>query len=235
MKGTPNNAVACVRCTKVRAARPGELCQICKMGDARAQFKWAPAHDRKVVDLYQEARTLRALSTGTTRLARELNVSRRAVGCRAQMLGLARQAGRPWTAAEIRYVEESAGSMRPARIAQALGRSYPSVVHRIQRLGRAGRLTKGYTREDLAACLGVCFRTVENWITRGWLRLNPDDRISDVIVERFLAQHPEAYDLRRVDQFWFKSAMFPQAPCYRASVALEEVGRGREEREERSA
>jgi hypothetical protein len=65
----------------------------------------------------------------------------------------------------------------------------------------------GYSREELKLCLGVSSTRFERWERTGVLT-RWGDRYSEADVRAFLHKHFAEYDLRRVDQTWFKGMVF---------------------------
>jgi hypothetical protein len=104
-----------------------------------------------------------------------------------------------------------AGTLTAGAIARRLGRTRWSVQLRAARLELSLRVRTGYNVTDLAAVFGVHRTRARGWVTRGLL--GPPEawqglRVSDVAVARFIRRHPHEYDLRRVDELWFKSMVF---------------------------
>jgi hypothetical protein len=89
-----------------------------------------------------------------------------------------------------------------------LNRTYGSVKAKMKQLGLRARSSEGYTQDDLRQLLGVSIRTIEKWLSLGWLRM-AQERIPEASVIRFLRLHSEEYHLGRVDQAWFKGLLFP--------------------------
>lgn len=70
--------------------------------------------------------------------------------------------------------------------------------------------TLGYTPTGLSRELGVHHTTVQKYVRTGLLKAKPQDpdgikpilRITRKEVRRFLIQHPEHWDHKRVDRYW---------------------------------
>ena len=127
---------------------------------------------------------------------------------RAVDLGLAYCQRRPWTADEIDTLREHAGRVTPGAIAHKLNRTHASVRSKLKQLKISARISEGYTQVDLCCLLGVSPKSIRNWIAWGWLR-GVAGRIPETSVVRFLRQHPDQYQLSRVDEAWFKGLIFP--------------------------
>jgi hypothetical protein len=118
---------------------------------------------------------------------------------------------REWTPREDEFLADRMGVWTVRAIAQALVRSMGSVRSRAAHLALSGRVKEGYNISDLVAVLGASDGTVRGWMRRGLLGAVQDRaglRATEDAVVRFLRRHPGEYDLRRVDQTWFKSMIF---------------------------
>ena len=115
---------------------------------------------------------------------------------------------RPWTVEEIDRVRELLGTMSVKRIAVRLGRTHEAVQALAERLKLSRRVRDGYTGADLVQVLGEHHSKVQRWLGRGLFGRRRDGRVGDREVYLFLRRHTSEYDLRRVDQEWFKSMMF---------------------------
>jgi hypothetical protein len=121
---------------------------------------------------------------------------------------------REWTAEDDAYLQERIGVMAVRAISRALKRSMGSVRARAARLELSERVKEGYNISDLVAVLGVSPGTVGGWMRRGLLGAVQERaglRTSEDAVVQFLRRYPGEYDLRRVDQVWFKSMIFSAA------------------------
>ncbi len=152
------------------------------------------------------------LTEGLDRLERKTGWPRHAFKYEAIRLGIVTaDHRRAWTEQELAYVEERAGTESARQIARALGRSVSSVQSRMEKAGISYRVREGYTMADLAQVMGESYHKVRRWIERGLLgpsRVLNGHRVSDRSVVTFLRRHHAEYDLRRVDQEWFKAMLF---------------------------
>ena len=64
-----------------------------------------------------------------------------------------------------------------------------------------------YAVVDLAVVFGEHRSRIEGWVRRGLLGL-PKERVNGRDVHLFLRKHAREYDLRRVDQVWYKAMLF---------------------------
>lgn len=115
-----------------------------------------------------------------------------------------------------------AGARPIGWIARKLKRSCASVSNKIKSLHISiARERDGYTLRELTLCFGVDHNAIRRWIRRGWLcgrrrnglhapAFDLDPWVfTDADVAAFLAAHPTAYELRRVDQAWFLGFIAP--------------------------
>ena len=160
----------------------------------------------------------KGLSRAITDLVRRIGYPRYILRQRAQRLCLTNHVMHRWTEEERDYLREHAGEMSVRALAKHLGHSPTKVREVMARMKLSRRITAGYSGRELVELLGVCHRTVADWEYRGLLKRRLD-RFSDVEVLRFLRCHPEEYDLRKVEQSWFKATVFPTAPCFMAGHA----------------
>lgn len=163
----------------------------------------------------------------------------------AARLGLTmRMDRRPWTAAEMRLLENMVGRVSTATIAKRLHRPESSVVNKLKRIGTSRRVRDGYTMRDLEMCLGEDHRKIATWIANGWLqdRLqgtgrhdgngNDIHRIREQDILNFIKRHPEEINLGKVDQTWFLALVLLKG---REVPAAKSTGRGEVEEEDAAA
>jgi hypothetical protein len=68
---------------------------------------------------------------------------------------------------------------------------------------------EGYDVGDLQRVFGESEGKIRGWLRRGLLVIvRGSELVSGQAVARFASRHLHEYDLRRVDQFWFKSMLF---------------------------
>lgn len=130
-------------------------------------------------------------------------------------LGVARTKEKPWSREDLFYLEENIYRKSWKALARQLGRTPTAVKLKAKRLG-LGKLTyrAGLTQRQLARVLGVDDHCVSRWVALGWLerqRRGTDRKssqggdsclYSDEAVIRFVVDHFELVDLRRVDRDW---------------------------------
>ena len=136
----------------------------------------------------------------------------------ATELGVARTKEPRWTQHELYYLEENIHKKSWAAIARYLDRTPTAVKLKAKRLG-LGKLglhdADGLTQRRLALLLGVDDHRVADWAKAGWIkrqRRGTDRRTqqggdawlyTNEAVLRFIVEHPEEVNLRRVDRDWF--------------------------------
>ena len=211
MRGIPNKPVRCLRCGRMKACARDQLCHSCRMRgrpNPRKRFIWTSEYDALLVSAYRRARNREELSRSLTTLQLRTGFTRVAVLARAVELGLSFSRRRLWTSEEAALLESYAGRYSPASIARKLRRTFPSVKAKTKQLELSVRVTEGYSQADLAELLGASPTSIRRWCRIGWLSL-VHGRIPEAAVARFLKVHPHEYQLRRVDEAWFKGLLFP--------------------------
>lgn len=185
-------------------------------------YRFSPELTELLRDAYR-APNKRALSERLNVLMRLRPWPRQVWTAQAQRLGLSREArGRLWTAAEDRELLLGLGTLTVAALSRRLGRTRRAVEMRARKLEMSWRVRDGFDQRGLAMCFGVMPAKVAQWLEDGLLKRR-EGRISEVAVARFIRAHPDAYDLRRVDQVWFKSLLTVKANTGGMSV---ETGEG---------
>lgn len=194
---------------------PGR-CKICRLrafGQARRRYFWTPELREDLREAYR-GRTKRELSQRLSKIAARMGWPKWACKSEAVRLGITSMYGRQrrgWTAAEVEMLEVKVGVVSVARIARLLGRSCGSVMAKAEKIGLSRRLQDGYTIEDLSRVFGVHHRIAKSWHERGLLghvHRAQGLRVTTDNVLRFVRRHAREYDLRRVDQDWFKAVLF---------------------------
>ncbi|GEM_PF-1618745 len=190
------------------AQRDG-MCRRCRLhhGLCRRKYFWTEEQIAKLRWAY-EAKGVKELKQRIDRVVAITGFPRTIVCREAQRQGLA-SVHRPWTEIEKQYVRDHVGEMTACQIARVLHRGVGVTYNLIHKLGFSARVREGYTLKDLCQAFGVSEKTVNYWLNRGWMRLNPNDRVSEPAVLAFIRKHPDEYSLRRVDEYWFKSLVFP--------------------------
>lgn len=210
MRGIPSNPVTCLKCGTKKGAPKDQLCHACRMTgrpNPNKKFFWNSEWDARLRSAYTNSRNRKELSLNLDYLQKLSGFTRVAILARAAESGFSAHKRR-WTAEDLDLLREQLGKQSKSAIARKLRRSYWSVKAQVSKLGLSARLTEGYSERDLIEVLGVGSRTIQQWIARGWL-VPRNGRVSEQAVARFLRAHPEQYNLRRVDEAWFKGLLFP--------------------------
>lgn len=186
-------------------------CRLRAFGLGRRRYVWTAARHEALRAAYAlESRAGRAAAVA--RLAAAYEWPEYAVRYEAQRLGIAPASGRrPWTVAEEKYLQEKLGNVSVRRIAQVLRRGVAAVESHAERMRLSRRAADGYTVADLSRVFGVHEQSVRRWYERGLfgrVRQWQGRRVSSESVVEFLRRCPHEYDLRRVDQSWFKAMVF---------------------------
>ncbi len=179
-------------------------------GQSRRIYRWTPELHEILRAAYRGRK--KDLAAALDRLQHMTGWPRSALKSEARSLGLRPTfQHHPWTPEQIEYLNERLGSDTADEIARQLGRSCESVESMAAKLSLSCRVREGYTESDLIDVLGETSRKVRRWMDRGLLgpveRIN-GHRVSDRCVAIFLRRHHSEYDLRRVDQDWYKAMLF---------------------------
>jgi hypothetical protein len=118
---------------------------------------------------------------------------------------------RGWTGAEEEYLAEHIGRASIKWIAAKLRRTFESVRAKGEHLRLSRRAQEGYNIADLQQAFGESAATIRRWMERGLFgKVHRWDghRVKELNVQIFIRDHTAEYDLRRVDQAWFKGLAF---------------------------
>lgn len=139
---------------------------------------------------------------------------------RGAELGLARTKEPNWSPSELAILEETAHlgieAVRKKRAKRGFTRSRTGILLKRKRLKLTAHLD-GYSGNGLAELFGVDNHRIYRWITDGMLAAGrrETDRshkqggdtywIRRQDVHAFVMNHPDEYDLRKVEKWWFLS------------------------------
>lgn len=210
MRGDPNKPVRCLPCSRITACARDQLCNSCRMTgrpNPRNRSVWTTEFDALLVSAYRRARNREELSRSLTALQLRTEFTRVVILTRVIHLGLSFSRHRPRTPEETALLEACAGRYSPVSIGRKLRRTFASVKAEVKELAVSVRVTDGYSQADLAELLGASPASIRRWSRIGWLPL-VNVRIPETAVVRFLTCHPREYQLRRVDEAWFKGLLF---------------------------
>jgi hypothetical protein len=208
----------CAQCGRGKAQRDGRCapCRLRALAQAQVRYRWTE-------ELREELRAAyrlrwRARAAAVRLLMRKTGWPRHTLQAEAIRLGISvYQRHRAWTAREDELLGEWLGTRPVHAIARNLGRSKMSVESRGEKLRISRDTRDGYSAAELGQVFGVTYRRARAWMRRGLLgrveRTNNGERVAATRVLRFIKVHASEYDLRRVDQDWFKAVLF----AYRAS------------------
>ena len=133
------------------------------------------------------------LSQVVASIAIQYGRSREMVYKHCERLGIPRQRRQPirrWDAADVQYLMDHVNHQATHKIAEALGRSYSSVVRKIQQFGLSTAVAK-YSLRDLRRDIHVHHSTILQWIAEGKLNVALKKRN----VKRGRQQHIQEQDL----------------------------------------
>jgi len=181
-------------------------CRLAGFAAGRRKYEWTAALLMKLREVYSSD------GMSLKRLEAETGIPRRELAQRARREGFTHVKAPRWTAEEDEYLRESIGRISVRQAAKRLGRTPMAVEHRAYRLEMSIRIDKeGYNVQDLRTVFGVGHDRVARWMERGLLgpvHRNGSCRVAERNVMKFLRQHTHEYDLRRVDQVWYKAMVF---------------------------
>jgi len=203
-----------------RHAQPPQLAKYClkcraeRRRRAKTKYVWRPEYDEHLRAHYYGGlnRRFRVLN----RMIRLTGLPRWYIKRRAARLGLTMHIDRKaWTGAEVDLLERLVGNVSTASIAKRLARPENSVVTKLKRMSTSRRVRSGYTMRELEMCLGEDHHKIARWIAAGWLRDNLQGtrrhdgngkdihRIREEDILTFVRNHPQEFNLGKVDQMWF--------------------------------
>src|SRR5215472_14637445 len=152
MRGIPGNPVTCTGCNRPRACPSDRLCHCCRVRrrpPPNKRFAWTPDLDDRLRRAYKNANSRLELSRNLDTIQRISGFTRVVILNRAAEMNLSFGYRRSWNEEEIRLLREYAGNMSPKAIALRLKRTHASVKAKLKVLEISGRITDGYSQEDL--------------------------------------------------------------------------------------
>lgn len=215
-------------------ARRCPVCRYSGRAKAHPKYAWTPERDALLRAQYDSTVRGRAQA-----IADQFGWPGWVVKKRAQQMGLSRPwpaDRREWTDQEVAFLSQWTGRRDSHWIARRLKRSLTSTVLKQKRLHLARRVRDGYTLGDLCACFGVDHHTIRPWVDRGWLPVQrratarTDAQgdpwsVQEADIVAFIKTHPEAVDLRKVDQAWFFDVVVQASPLRAVTAEAATVGR----------
>lgn len=227
MNGVPTNPVPCEVCGAPGYPKNGR----CRAHQAHGtKYPFDEAKDAIVRSSYIGAKNAKKLTLAINDAVRRIGYPRYMILTRAKQLGLTFNTRHPWTAQELKYLEENAGVVPVKAMTRRLPHSWASIQRKCEQLRLQTAVREGMSANDLRIAFGVHPETIAKWEARGLLK-RWNGRFTDVSVRAFVERHPELYDLRRVDQDWFKALLFPSAPCFLPQISVRSTADDYRERE----
>lgn len=193
----------------MRARRDG-VCMSCR-GRARRKYVFTEEISEELRGVYA-GKKKQQITTGLDLLQRKTGWPRQAFTREAIRRGLVTRHWRPWEEWEVELVEGALGELNNIVVFKRLRRSPESVFSKASELKISRRRTRGYNLAELGTVFGVGYYRVSRWVARGLMgkahHRYREVWVTDANVVAFLKNYPAEYDLRRVDQIWFKSVIF---------------------------
>lgn len=218
MRGFPRNPVPCTVC-----GAPGypknQRCLKHWPPTARLKYPFDAAKDAILRAAWRNAGDKYKLTAAISDATRRIGYPRYILLLRAQRMGLTFDTRHKWEKWEEEYLLQNAGVLSIKSMQRKLGHGWSAIASKIDSMGLRYGIKEGMSAADLATGFGVAHQTVKKWedigiIKRGGKGHPNPDRFSDATVRAFAAKYPDMYDLRRVDQEWYKALLFPQASCF---------------------
>ena len=211
MSWYPKSERPCTDCGKpFIGGPPAKYCPGCRWkhrGRRPKKYVWTPELDAWLRANYDGRVRRRADELGRQRGWPGWVIKRR-----AQTLGLSYAINRKdWTPEEELFLWDHAGSRLMHWIAKKLRRSETSVVMKLKHMQISRRFKEGYTMRELELCFGTDHHVIERWAPEGKLQIQkrgtdrPRDAwmVTDEQILAFVRDHPMAFRLDKVDQYWF--------------------------------
>ena len=158
-------------------------------GQQYQRFAWSEELDQRLLEASKNATLPQVVAS----IAAEHSRSREIVYKHCERLGIPRQPRTPvrrWDEADLQYLMDHVNHQATPKIAEALGRSYSSVMRKIQQFGLSTAVSK-YSLRDLRRDLHVHHSTIVRWIAEGKLKVALKKRK----VKRGHQQHIQEEDL----------------------------------------
>ncbi len=213
MRGVANLGLRCGDCGSEHACRDGVCgaCRLRRLGPGKRKYVFGTELLEELRQVYCGSRT--EIGQGLDRLVRKTAWPRHMFKIEASRRGWTHKANRkPWTREEVELLEEKLGRVPVKTIARELRRSWESVAAKAGKLHLSRKRREGYNLSELQVVFGAPYSRVWRWVHRGLLgQVHGDGKetwVKEENVVRFLRRHAHEYDLRRVDQAWFKSMLF---------------------------
>jgi hypothetical protein len=187
------------------------VCRVAAFGRASRKYHFTDELREELRAAYRLKKHPRARAI--ERLMKRTGWPKHAFGREALQMGLPTHHRHPaWKPEEDTYLQEKAGRLSVRRIALRMGRSMRAVETRIYVLSISRKERReGYCIKDLREVFGVTAERVKGWMDRGLLGKVQELgglRVTEAMVRRFVRTYPHEYDLRRLDQIWFKAVVF---------------------------
>jgi hypothetical protein len=209
---TEREAILCVS-RQHKELRLGAIQQRMRMLQRRftsAQQYQRFAWSEKINEQLLEASKNNNLAQVVACIATEYGRSREIVYKHCERLGIPRQPRKPvrqWSEADLQYLMDHVNHQATPKIAEALGRSYSSVVRKMQQFGLSTAVSK-YSLRDLRRDLHVHHSTIVRWIGEGKLKValkkrkvkrGHQQRIEEEDLLDFLGKYHQELNLAKIE------------------------------------
>lgn len=181
-------------------------CRSCT-ADAFRKYHFTDATDEAIRVAYSDAESRQDFSARVKVICETHGWPRHVIYYRAQSLGLTNGFRNPWSAKDVAYLRLHAGTKSLDKIAQELGRSYESTKAQASALQLKTKVWAGYSLRDVCSLLSIHRRKLWEWAELGWLKVDAEGRYTHAALQRFLRDHMDVLDLRRIEPSWLKETL----------------------------
>lgn len=171
---------------------------------------------------------------GPLGLSQKMGLDPWIVKAKARRMGIHYGKQRAWKPGEIEFLRNNYSKMSATAISKIIGKTTFQIRHKLRNLAIQSSAENGsLNAEKIADVFGVSRLKVAAWIENGWIdATNLDKRgvygyyeIDPWSVRWFIREHPEEFDLARVNQLAFLSiAMGGLEGEYARSKLLDQMG-----------
>ncbi len=193
-------------CGSDRAYPNTKKCRACT-ADSFRKYHFTDATDEEIRVAYSDAESRQDFSLRIKAICEAHGWPRHAIYYRAHTLGLTNGFRNPWSAKDIGYLKLHAGTKSLDKIAQELGRSYESTKAQAMILHLKTKVWTGYSLRDVCNVFSIHRRKLWEWAQLGWLTVDAEGRYTHAALQRFLRDHMDVLDLRRIEPTWLKETL----------------------------
>ena len=209
-----SETMTCSECLQQAPKQKGGRCKrcVCRALTPEPKYHWTDELLAGLRRAYKAARKAEC-TRQIDQLVKRTGWPRYVFNNKAHLLGLRVSRSRGWTAWELEVLRERGGELSCTKLGWLLNRTAISIKQKLALMQLSSRVTKGYSRNELAQQMGVHHARIDAWLRKGWLRVDDQDRIPDTVIRRFLFQHMDEYRFGPCDEPWLKTMLNPRTGC----------------------